>query len=180
MGILTIPNAGMIPVAKQTFSGITSAAVLDMSTAFTSAYDIYKIFINIDNSTADNTLQMRYYDGSGTLLTASSYLSYSKVFNGSVSYSGENFGTSTAFQLLNTETYTSNQSYATAELTVWNPMKTAAITQASAIIATLNTAGAWLTGHATHAWTSTGLVRGFQLYPNSGTVNGTVSVYGVV
>ena len=158
---------GMTLLNTTPFTTATSVAV---NNVFSSAYDNYKIVLDITSGTVANTgIRMRLRSG-GTDNTSSNY-QYGNVIIGvvtAVALGGNNASTEAAWPVA----FSAGTPGGTLEATVTAPFLT------SRTKATVHSAGAylWVFGGVMTVTTS---YDGFNLYPDSGNITGTLRVYGL-
>jgi hypothetical protein len=165
-------KAGMVLLNTTSFSGVSSQSVNDV---FTSTYTNYKILLNIDSSSASPYILGRLR-ASGTDNTSSDYNSTDVVLN----------STSSGLSLSASYGATSwrmwgnfNPDSGTAEILISNPQKTSKTT--------FNSFGSFVPGAVTNRpprWfggnsTVTTSYDGLTIFPDSGTMTGSVSIYGL-
>jgi hypothetical protein len=165
-------KAGMVLLNTTSFSGVSSQSINDV---FTSTYTNYKILLNIDSTSASPYILGRLR-ASGTDNTSSNYNSTDVVTN--ASSSGLVFTSSyggTSWRMWGNF----NPDSGTAEILVSNPEK--------ALKTTFNSYGSFVPGAITSRpprWfggnaTVTTSYDGLTIFPDSGTMTGSISIYGV-
>jgi hypothetical protein len=158
-------KAGMVLLNTTSFSGVSSQSVNDV---FSATYNSYLINTNITTSNTDaDTVFMRLRVG-GADNTSSNYR-YGQLYVGaynSVAFGNNNSTTTTGFQIGGTSSTTGSL----ISTTIFNPFGTNYTTETS------SSSGAYILFNAGSMTVNTSYT-GFTIYL-SGTMTGTVSVYG--
>ena len=153
-----------------TFSGVSSVSLNDV---FSSTYDNYRILLNVKGST-NLTIQMRYRV-SGADNTASSYLYGRMGIDNNGTTNNTNTGATSFSNICNAST----EYFGALDFTCFFPNKTEK-TEMSGTGTGLRTdyaaAAFYSFGGLFDATTS---FTGFTLFPSTGTITGTVRVYGL-
>lgn len=164
-----VVGAGMDLISKTDFSAVSSVSV---NGCFTSAYENYRIVATITTGTVNEADVKLRFRTSGTDSSTGYY------YGGWVSTSANSTGTSyqsngTETAIAQTSTVSNEANYGTAD--IYRP---ALAVQTGYHISTAgNTSVAYLRTLSGGHWVSTAY-DGFTLYPTSGTMTGTVRVYG--
>lgn len=171
-----IPNTpaqnptGMELVATNTFSGATNPFI---NGCFTQNYDNYKMLITWYGSVATN-MQLRLRYGASTTQSGNQYYRYGFYY----SYGGSlvNFQASNETQQFVGNHGTTAGVYSNAEITMFNPN---AANQRTLWNTYHFDAQGGLVAQFTSQYADTTQYTGFEFVPTSGTVTGTVRVYGL-
>jgi hypothetical protein len=167
-------SSGLTLVSTTTFSAVSSQS---FNNVFSSSYTNYKVMMNFHTSTSATT-SFRFR-AAGSDLTAANYSGAQYVFNnannaGSAAYSTSQ--DSTATLILNNYNNTSGVPTG-IDMTVYDPMSTSGRKNYSANVVTSNIYYG-LSWGMYYGSTSTAF-DGFSLIMTSGTMTGSVSVYGM-
>jgi hypothetical protein len=169
----TGPTAGMVLLNTTSFSAVASQSVNDV---FSSSYDNYKILINVTSS--DNEGLAFRYRVSGADNTTSNYHQHiAFVSSASGSYSGANYASATNFYVSSSNGINAIKGI---DLTVYNPFLST-----NTLLTGLHThsaaagAGNYNGGFMEGGFSATTSFTGFSIFPNSGTITGSISVFGV-
>jgi hypothetical protein len=159
-----VSTTGLVLVSSSTFS---AQSTVSFNNVFSSAYDNYRVTVNLTPSTAAD-ISFRFRT-SGTDNTAASY-------NRQIVYGGYNNTTTangasgaTAFFISYASTTSINL---TNSLDVMNP-NLSAISWVSGFYTANNSGGLTVNNFGT-----TTVFDGFTIYPTAGTITGTIKVYG--
>jgi hypothetical protein len=165
-------SAGLVKIAKTTFSGATSASFNDV---FTSTYNNYRLMIQLDSTSGNNQpvalrLRVSGTDSSANYNSATSYNSGTDV-----AYAYRNLSGTDDFRLPEIDDNYSNEWYASID--VYSPQQTR---KTGFISSSYNTS---LSGNAcyemtTGVHTSATSYTGFSLVSATGNLAGTVWIYG--
>lgn len=163
-------NSGLCFVSSTSMSALSNP----VNNCFTSTYTNYRIVINVDSSTASSVVAMRFRVGGVDNNTANYYFSATNVVSlGTTSVTAGNADTSM------TLAYTRTVSFPTfITIDVCNPQATAKK------MGTYNASGdnvghtAWATQSGGFIFDATTSFDGFSIFTSSGTMTGTITVYG--
>lgn len=165
-----------VPVLITTLSG-SAVGSLANSSCFTSAYKFYEVVLeNIRGSVNGASLYMQLYAGG---YQASGYSAYTAIWNpgGAAGYHY-----TTYIDLLAGGRLVNNATWGTVSGVLWFVNPTSAtyapnmVGRTSFADATYGPYAAWT--HISAMRTVLGAVTGFQIYPSSGTITGTIRIYG--
>jgi hypothetical protein len=174
-----IPNSpaqnptGLELITDANFSAQSSVPV---SGCFTSTYKNYRVLVSIDavNSNAVRTINFRFRDSGGD--DANAIYSYSSQMSGlgNPQFNRINSGYGTTQTVLTEHYYAANTSVAC--LDILNPFVSTLSSSASGIVrggyASEDTTGTY------NVFTTAKSHTGFSIYPSTGTITGSYSVYG--
>jgi hypothetical protein len=161
-------NVGMWKTAAVTFSG---SAGVEVQNCFSGDYTNYKVLITYWGSAGTNT-QFQYMTGTNTRDTNATYDRWGYYWTTGIV--GFNATSTTSSFLANH--FTAAKNFSTAELTVFQPF-----------VANVNTVAhmhSWsgdsgLAAYLDHSKVSNSQFTGLYFFPTSGTVTGTITVYGM-
>jgi hypothetical protein len=162
-------TASVDTVGNVTFSGASSVTI---NGAFTSTYEDYKLVLKISASTATADL-LAQLTASGTPLSTSTYDAayFAKVFGAGASVSAAN--TSQTSWILSGLTNSSTVAdYGTYDIS--NPFAS----KYKSFIGTATRQDGYLWLNGGRVQTSTSSYDGIKLFPTSGTISGTIRLYG--
>jgi len=168
-------GSGSGSVATQgtvTFSGASSVSLNDV---FSSTYDNYQIVMNLTSSANDKIrLRMRV---SGADNTTSNYSNHMSLLSStSTSYLGQLATATTSFLITSSD---GTNSVKGVDLTVYNPFATErSLITGIHVASGASGAPTYYGGTTTGALNLTTSFTGFTIFPESGTVTGTIRVYG--
>ena len=162
-----LANSGLVFVASTTFSGSSG---VEMSNCFSSTYDNYKILITYYGSSGGNTA-WQMMTGTNTKDNGSVYYRFGYYWQSSIVTL--NAGPNTSDFITNHGTTSSI--FSAAEITCFRPnvsgVRTSSFVQsydaASSLVITTNQTVATTTAYT-----------GFYVFPSSGTITGTITIYG--
>ena len=162
-----LANSGLVYVASTTFSGSSG---VEMSNCFSSTYDNYKILITYYGSSGGNTA-WQMMTGTNTKDNGSVYYRFGYYWQSSIVTL--NAGPNTSDFITNHGTTSSI--FSAAEITCFRPnvsgVRTSSFVQsydaASSLVITTNQTVATTTAYT-----------GFYVFPSSGTITGTITIYG--
>ncbi len=165
-----------VPVLITTLSG-SAVGSLAHSSCFSSAFRLYEVVLeNVYGSVNGAALYLQLHVGS---YQASGYSSYTAIWNpgGAAGYYYTTF-----IDMLGGGRLVSNATWGGVSGVLWfvNPASTTyaphMLGRTSFADATYGPYAAWT--HISAMRTALGAVTGFQLYPSSGTITGTIRIYG--
>jgi hypothetical protein len=154
-------------VKTQTFS---ASSGVEIQTCFNSNYENYSVYITLFGSASTNT-QTQYMTGTNTRDIAATYNRFGFYWN--VGVNNFNIANQTSDFLINHGTTLSD--YSTAQMTIYRPNVSTVRTN-STVFAYSGDSG--LTTFLSFSKATTVAYTGLYLFPTSGTITGTVSVYG--
>jgi hypothetical protein len=153
---------GLVLLNTTSFSGVASQTI----NQFSATYSHYLVLHDVVLSTS-NQLRLRFTDSAGSVLTSASYAYTSNYAATSVAHFTDGSGSSEIVM------YIANPEFS-GTIDFFNPFTSALKTKV-----VFDTAGQTdMRGFGPCSLTSAVQNNGFQLYPNGGTMTGTVSVYG--
>jgi hypothetical protein len=164
-------KAGMVLLNTTSFSGVTAQS-LNAGT-FTSAYKNYKLVVNLTAKSATNSLQLRVRasgtDATGANYARAGYYSYGSGTSGHWGATGQTF-----IDLGTVNTAAAGRNVFVLDIA---NIQLAQETTITGNTATQDATGfLWLSYSFLHDVASS--YDSLTLYPNAGTITGTVSVYG--
>jgi hypothetical protein len=157
--------SGLVHVATESFSAVSSVS---LNGVFTSAYDNYKVFVRLSRSGSNITINLRYR-AAGTDTTSSDYF-WQRLFG-----SGATAGASseTSATLLNV--FGDNN---TDETMAVMEISSPALAARTMSFTQVNYADGGVVMSIVGSLRLTNAYDGFTLIPSSGTITGTLRVYG--
>jgi hypothetical protein len=167
-------NAGLVYITQGTFTGVTSAAPLAVTSVWNSTYDNYKIQIKAQGSANANVF-MRYYTGTNTLNSDSNYsMSGYNASGATLTGVAETSQSRTYFGYV----FGASVDYAYFDIDVYSP-NLATETGMRNFETVFNAGGPWVFSSSSgHYKNSVGQYTGFQIYPDAGSILGSYIVYG--
>ena len=168
--VFGLGSSALTLINTTTFSAVASQSV---NTVFSSTYQNYVVQLNLDSASATGYQQMRMRV-SGADDTSSNYF-WSGIYNASnaTTPTGEGGATQTSFSYV----YLESTGSAVMTFNIANPFATKKTTYTNVSErATGSQSLFYLNGGVFNTTTS---FTGFTIYPASGTITGTVRVYGV-
>ena len=172
--VLTLPTdsiqPGMVLVGASTFS---SASTVSINNCFTSAYENYVLFIRLTEASATSTISSRLRVG-GTDASGGDYFWQDVSGFGSTAGAGQSSG-QTAFSF-GTVLNTGADRYA-YRFDLYGPqlaVKTLGLYEGGY----QNNGGTYITNQINTVHTASTSYDGISFYPSSGTITGTIRVYG--
>lgn len=163
-------TSGLNLITTQSFSASTSVVV---NNCFTSTYTNYKIILNY-NSSANAQTRLRLRVG-GTSDSANSYSGNTVFFNNTTAYNEHN-GSLTYFVFNNCDGTSTPTAYASIDVGSPNESKETAFAVYAEGSKSGNTNASPFIGGAIFEVTT--VFDGFEIFPGSGNITGTVQVYG--
>ena len=179
-GVLSFssPSAGSYVLLASTGAG-SAVSSADLNGYFSSAYDIYEIFIVNCIATSDQTLRLRFATtGSYTVQTGNDYnTSQNYNYDNSAGLAANGYSSTSAYQLGHFGS-TSNFS-TTSRITLFKPTSTSQKKNIHSF--TLgNHAGTRYFTNAVGYWNSTTAVTGVRILPDSSTITyDNIYLYGI-
>ena len=156
-------KAGMVLLNTTSFSGVSSQSINDV---FNTTYKNYRILVNVDSATTSDFVILRLRVSGSDASGAGTYV-YGRIYRSSGSF-GSDFNSAASFDAISQST----SGAASHSMELLNPFETKWTT-----FHTMNNQNAtviWANG-AHQVNTS---YTGFSLISNSGTMTGSLSVYG--
>jgi len=158
-----VTGAGLDLIVTESFSAVAS---ISLDNVFTGDYDNYRVLVNVTSASATTASKMRLRSG-GADSTATAYnFQYAQFSAATPAY---NRVTESSWDVTNLQTTNGMK----AQIELLAPAE--AISTGLTIFGTKPEDGIFLRGGI---YTATTVFDGFTLYPASGTISGTVSVYG--
>jgi ABC-type Na+ efflux pump permease subunit len=162
-----LANSGMVYVASTTFSGSSG---VEMQNCFSSTYDNYFVITNVYGSAGTNT-SWQMMSGTNTKETTAVYNRVGFYWTSGVT----NFNASAQNQWFNINHGTTSSSYSNSEMTVFRPNVSGVKTETRL---RGYSGDSDLTVYIDQYSTPTVSYTGLYLFPSSGTITGTVTIYG--
>jgi hypothetical protein len=159
-------KAGMVLLNTTSFSGVSSQSINDV---FSTTYESYKILVRLDSASASGALNMRMRVG-GSDLTTGTY-NYAYMFQRSSFISGRAAAQTSLFIV---ESGNTSSQYTVADVTIHGPFLTER-TKLTVNAFEFNDNALDVVGGEVADTVS---YTGFTVFPGSGTITGSVSVYG--
>jgi hypothetical protein len=163
-------NSGLTYVASATFAG---AGTKSINSCFDSTFTNYRIIVQIDSVSANSVVALRWRSGGADNVTAQYYWSLQNMlWNATTSTNGG--GADTSWTLL----YTNTTIPAMAVIEACGPQK------AQPTFATVASSGdnsahtSWVASAGGHFLNTTYQATGLTVFTSSGTMQGTITVYG--
>ena len=159
------PTSDFVRITTQSF---TTSSAVNVNDVFSSAYKNYQVYINVNASTGVGLLYR--YRVSGADNSSSNY-AYQRLIINNTTFNNTRETAQTNGSLGDSNTVNSN-----LECTFFNPFESKlTYVQASTVTeASVPSVQFWYNGfNATTSFT------GFTLYPSSGTITGSITVYGM-
>ena len=166
--VFALPGAGLVKINTTTLSAVASQSFNDV---FSATYNNYLIQMSLDGSTTNQDVNFRLRVAS--VDNSSANYSRSNLNQTSTSVAGQSLTGQTSW-LSVCEVVSTQRQY--ADLTVFNPFATQYTAGIQNGLAVPN--GATYQLRKTYGTTVTTSYTGFTLIPASGTITGTVTVYG--
>jgi hypothetical protein len=166
-------KAGMVLLNTTSFSGVSSQSI---NSVFTSTYTNYRIVFTCNTPTADNNLRLRWR-ASGTDNTSTTYFGMLVRTSAAGTNAALNTNGESSVQLLTMDAGNTERLY-NFSMDVYNPQISAFTTH------TMLSLGLEVDGNQYYGYAGGGHHRtaasydGFTLFPSSGNMTGSVSVYG--
>lgn len=162
-----LANSGLVYVAQTTF---TSSVGVEMQNCFSSTYDNYYVNITYVGSASTNT-QTQYMTGTNTKDTAATYNRFGFYWTNAIN--PFNIANVTSDFVTNHGTTTSDYSW--AQMNIYRPNVSGVRTNSQV----LSYAGdSSLTTFLSFSKATTTAYTGLYLFPSSGNITGTITVYG--
>jgi hypothetical protein len=162
-----LANAGLTYIASTTFAGSTG---VELSNCFTSTYDNYEVQITYYGSAATNT-SFQMMTGTNTKDTSATYNRFGFYWLAGVA--SLDAASQTAW--FNTNHGTTAGSYSNSQTTIFRPNVASVKTQ----IRLCGYSGdSNLTVYLDQTTTATTAYTGLYLFPGSGNITGTITIYG--
>lgn len=172
--VLTLPTdsvqPGMVLVATQSF---TSASSVSFNNIFTSAYDNYRVLVDLIGSTAQD-LHLRYRT-SGVDNTTSNYEMAVYRFFSTNSAGGLFYGSAPLAQLAKTDGTARTTS---VDMTIFGPQKNQFTRNSHLSMHPVSGTTGTSSAFGGHGFMDSTVFDGITIYPNTGTITGIVRVYG--
>jgi len=157
---LTLPTdslqSGLVLITTQAFSAVSAVAI---NSCFTSTYDNYRIVARLKGSTASQALTWRFRAAGADIYTASYYYNRGGTYTNSAGYA-----------VLGVIGDASNWGVWTADMNFATPQSLVALS------------GAYTNGNVSQELCSLSYngatPDGFDAYPSTGNMTGTISIYG--
>jgi hypothetical protein len=167
-GVATTPS-GLTLINATSFSAVASQSINDV---FTSTYQNYEIRLNVTGKSATGAINLRYR-ASGTDNSASTY-TYATIYVRPTGASAADAALNTTAAVIGTSAATYNVS---SILQVFNPQLAAYtdVTHQS----WSGDGSSFFSYQGGSTFSDTNVFDGFTIYPASGTITGTVYVYGL-
>jgi hypothetical protein len=169
-----LANGGLVYITSGTFTGVTAAAPLAITSVWNSTYDNYKLHLKMQASANANQF-IRFYTGTNTLNTDANYsmsgynasgatLTGVAEYNLTRTYIGYCFGASVDYSFWDIDIFSPNLATETG-------MK--------GFLTALNAGGTVSFSSSTgHYKNSTNQYTGFQIYGDAGSALGSYTLYG--
>ena len=161
---------GMWLVKSSTF---TTASTCPMESVFSSNYQNYRVLISLAGS-ASSSHNLVFYTGTNTEYTSATYNRYGFYLSTGGVFTNFFAGTLTSAFVNNHSATVANKS--TNEITIFSPNTTASRTNLQSIAQDASSALALWVNHIVDTTTA---FTGFVIKPVSGTLTGTIQVYGM-
>jgi len=162
-----LANSGLVYITSNTFSGSTG---VELSNCFTTTYDNYFATLTWYGSVSTN-LQTQYMTGTNTKDIATTYNRYGFYWTSSINNFNQN---ANASEFIGNHG-TNSVDFSTASINIFRPNVSGVRT--SSIVDSLS-ADSGLLAHLANVKATTTSYTGLYIFPASGTMTGTVSVYG--
>tara|TARA_R110000868_G_scaffold34290_1_gene123890 strand:+ start:1145 stop:1711 length:567 start_codon:yes stop_codon:yes gene_type:complete len=163
-----LTNGGLVYIASTTFSGATPG--VEMSNCFSSLYDIYEVHTTYYGSGSTNT-SFQLMTGTNTKDTTAVYDRVGWYWTSSFT----NFNGTGGTSWFNANHGTTAAQYSNSQTTIFRPNVSGVRTEARGH----SYAGdSGLITYASQLTTSTTAYTGLYLFPASGNITGTITVYG--
>jgi hypothetical protein len=160
-------KTGLVFINTTSFSAVSSQSINDV---FSANYDHYKILATYTASVSDSELKMRYRVG-GADNSSNVYMAQ-RIIGENTSLTGEREDPATSSRL-----FVQNSNENVGEATIFNPFKTArTYFNSSSAYATTTDASRLVLYSGVHKASTS--FTGFTLLPASGTITGSISVFG--
>ena len=162
-------KAGMVLLNTTSFSGVASQSINDV---FSSSYDNYRILLDVTGSTSPMSLSMRLRVAGADNTTSNYYYQY--IQGNSTSVTGARAAASTSWILdggLNTDRFSYVLDLANPNLALTKSMIELGAQK-------YNAAASITTFFASYGFGAATSFTGFTVFPSTGNITGTVSVYG--
>jgi hypothetical protein len=156
-------KAGMVLLSTTSFSASSSVIRNDFATT----YSHYRVLFDIV-MTGNNSPTLRFTNSSGTSVSSAGYYGYTSNYASTAYSNYANSASTTAIPI------SVNQTYHSGSIEFYNPYSSTLQTRVvidSAGDTTLRNFGSGVQNTAAQN-------NGFEFYPNTGTITGTISVYG--
>lgn len=167
--VFGLPSSGLTLINTTTLSAVASQSFNDV---FSATYNNYLIQMSLDGSTTSQDVNFRLRPTGGPDNSSANY-SRSNLFQSSTTITGQSLTGQTSWASV-CEVISTMRQY--ADLTVFNPFLTQYTGGIGNSLSTTN--GATYQERITFGTTITTSYTGFTLLVGSGTMSGTVSVYG--
>lgn len=162
-----LTNSGLVYVASTTFS---ASSGVEMSNCFSSTYDNYEIHTTYYGSTGTNT-SFRMMTGTNTKDTSATYTRVGYYWTASIT----NFNAAAQNQWFNANHGTTASSYSNSQMLIYRPNVSSVKTESRL----RSYAGdSDLTVNVDQYTAATTAYTGIYLFPTSGTITGTITIYG--
>jgi hypothetical protein len=162
-----LANSGLVFVASTTFAGSTG---VEMSNCFTSTYDNYEVHLTYYGSAANNT-NYQLMTGTNTKDGSATYNRYGFYWLAGLT----NFDAASQVQFFVANHGTTAGSYSNAQSTFFRPNVASVKTE----VRHNSYAGdSNLTTYLDMTTTATTAYTGLYLFPGSGNITGTITIYG--
>ena len=162
-----LANSGLVYVASQTFS---AAGFVEFQNCFTSTYDNYRVVFTWYGSSATN-LSTQYMTGTNTRDIAGTYNRFGWYWLGGI----VNFNSLGITSDFVANHGTASAEFSSAEIVFFRPNVSGVRTNSSL---TSYSGDSGLSSYLTTTKNATLAYTGLYVYPNAGTITGTVTVYG--
>jgi hypothetical protein len=172
---LIVPSSVTGGTASSTGAvSFSSTSSVSLNGVFSSTYQNYRMIINFTGASTQLSVSARMRVGGVSNSTASSYLQ--QGFS-SISTTLSNVGlSSTSFDL--GEVNATYPKYSSVTVDILSPFETDPTRWNNLLIGRVNSANAYATGNYSGVHTQATSYDGVEIYPSTGTVSGTVRVYG--
>ena len=167
-------NSGMVYITDSNFTGITSAAPLDLSGCFSSAYRNYRVVFSANTATTAASMQFRFRDAGGPVALANYETQQLEYYQTTVTSAW--LAAQTSFSLA----YNYGESrQSTIEFDVINPNISTLETNILYNSSVRRVGIAYnytFQGSGNYALTTA--MTGLRFFPSAGTAAGSIAVYG--
>ena len=172
LGVYSPTSSGLVLLNTTSFSAVASQ---NIQSVFSSTYDNYKIILNLTAAASSaGSILGRIITGTSTVDTGTNYYAASNGVNWSNGAVNQNRITQSSWIWGNVAT--ADTGYTKFNFDVLSPN----LAQYAVFLGGQSGVSATVPyhSHGAHWHVSSAIVTGFQLFANTGTITGTVSVYG--
>jgi hypothetical protein len=162
-----LANSGLVYVASTTFSGSSG---VEMQNCFSSTYENYEVHLTYYGSAGTNT-SFQMMTGTNTKDTSATYNRYGFYWLGGVTA----FDSASQTSWFNTNHGTTAGSYSNSQITIFRPNVASVKTETRH---RGYSGDSNLTVYLDQTTTATTAYTGLYLFPASGNITGTITIYG--